>query len=95
MEEKFYLGLAILIVGIALLLFTFWQAFLLLGEMSPQEFRQIFSQASSKSLESVVEVAVSLLVYVALRVTYLGIMAWVGSLVSMRGVQILVSKTPE
>jgi len=94
-DKRFFLGLGVLVIGIILLAFTFWQAYMLLGEVDPAMFEEMFRSAGTEGLESVVSEAVSLLVYVALRVTYLGIMAWVGSLISQRGVQLIVAKSPE
>ena len=70
-------GLAVTSVGVALLLFTFYNAYL--------TFTQYLSFAlSSDFLASVNEILVA-----AIRAMFLAVMAWVGSILLVRGVDFL------
>ena len=76
-------GFIILFIGVATLLFTFLYAFqLLLG------FGGI---AGDNDLINLFGVALAPLMSYAIRALYLGIMGWIGSILTRRGVQIVTS----
>ena len=76
-------GFIILSIGVATLLFTFLYAFqLLIG------FGGI---AGDDDLISLFGVALAPLMSYAIRALYLGIMGWIGSILTRRGVQIVTS----
>lgn len=74
-------GLVVLSVGIILMAFTFFSAWgFLVGNLSiigSQNLIQAFGEALAPLIESVI------------RILYLGIMGWVGSIVTIRAVQLL------
>lgn len=76
-------GYAILFIGIALLVFTFINAFLfvqgLLGISGSGDLMNVFGEALAPLIET------------CIRAIYLGVMGWIGSIVTRRGVQILVT----
>lgn len=78
-------GLILLGVGIALLLVTFANAYLLLQGLVdiavPDELAAAFGEALAP------------LITTAIRAIYLGVMGWVGSILTRRGVQIVTSPT--
>ena len=76
-------GYSILFVGIALLAFTFINAYLFLQE--------ILNISVSGDLMSAFGEALAPLIATCIRAIYLGIMGWIGSIVTRRGVQILVT----
>jgi hypothetical protein len=76
-------GFILLFVGVAVLLFTFIQAFSLLTG-----FEDILG--SSDLINLFGEALAPLLSY-AIRALYLGIMGWIGSILTRRGVQILTT----
>ena len=71
------IGLAVTAVGIALLLFTFYNAYL------------IFSGYLSFNLSSDFLAAVNEILVAAIRAMFLAVMAWVGSILLVRGVDFL------
>jgi len=85
-------GYATLIVGIVLLVVTFFNAYLfLIG---------VLNIPTSGDLMAVFGETLAPLIEAAIRAIYLGIMGWVGSILTRRGVQVITSpieeaKTPE
>lgn len=73
-------GYVTLFIGIALLIFTFASAFLLLSN-DP-------SITGSPDLVAVFGDALAPLVLTCIRIMYLGVMGWIGSLLTIRGVQL-------
>ena len=87
-------GIATLGVGIGLLIFTFVSAF--------AQLKGVSTIPVSGGLVEVFGEALAPLIEACIRAVFLGIMGWVGSILSMRGVQILTAvkegekaKTPE
>ncbi len=78
---------AILLVGVILLVFAFFNAYLFL--------REDLSVVSASGLEDLFGEALGPLIEACVRVMYLGIMGWIGSVVTIRGVQLLTSPKPE
>ena len=79
-------GFILLFIGVAVLLFTFIQAFqLLMG------FEDILG---SSDLVNFFGEALAPLISYAIRALYLGVMGWIGSILTRRGVQILTN-TPQ
>lgn len=72
---------AVLLVGMLLLAFTFINAYMFL--------KQNLSIISSSGLVDLFGEALAPLVEACIRVMYLGIMGWIGSIVTIRGVQLL------
>jgi hypothetical protein len=74
-------GITVLGIGIALLIFTFFSAYALLtADLSPistQDLVQSFGEALGP------------LIAAAIHIMYLGVMGWVSSLITIRGVTIL------
>ncbi|MDW8048556.1 MAG: hypothetical protein RMJ07_02595 [Nitrososphaerota archaeon] len=87
MDQIKIVGYATLFIGIALLLFTFVLAYQLLMGVEPipitGDFGSIFGGAFSPLITS------------AMKVLYLGVMGWVGSILTRRGVQVIVSQPKE
>jgi hypothetical protein len=81
-------GFAVLAIGVGLLLFTFFSAygFLTTGisPISTQDLIQTFGEALGP------------LIAAAIQVMFLGVMGWIGSLITLRGVAIVtnITKTP-
>lgn len=75
------LGFATLIIGITMLAFTFISAYLFL--------RDDLSIVASSDLEGLFGEALAPLIATCIRVMYLGIMGWMGSLLTVRGIQLL------
>ena len=76
-------GYTVLFLGVALLAFTFINAYLFLQE--------IFAISGSGGLMDVFGEALAPLIETCIRAIYLGIMGWIGSIATRRGVQILVT----
>jgi hypothetical protein len=76
-------GFILLFVGVAVLLFTFIQAFQLLTS-----FEDILG---SSDLVNLFGEALAPVISYAIRALYLGIMGWIGSILTRRGVQILTT----
>jgi len=74
---------AVLFLGVALLAFTFFNAYLFLqGQLSimtAPDLMAVFGEALAPLIEA------------CIRVMYLGVMGWIGSILTMRGVQLLTS----
>jgi hypothetical protein len=79
-------GITVLMIGIALLIFTFVSAY---GFLT-----QALSIISSEDLAQTFGAALAPLIATSIRIMYLGVMGWVGSLVTIRGVTIL-AHTPQ
>lgn len=79
-------GLAVLVVGIALLIFTFISAygFLSLG----------ISIITSNDLTQTFGTALGPLIGTCIHIMYLGVMGWIGSLITIRGVTIIAHVPP-
>ena len=73
----------VLLVGIVLLVFAFFNAYIFLQED--------LSIVSTSGLENLFGEALGPLIGASIRVMYLGIMGWIGSIVTIRGVQLLTS----
>ena len=80
-------GFVVLFVGVAVLLFTFYNAYLLLNEILEIEV--------SQDLMSLFGEALAPLIVYSIRALYLGIMGWVGSILTRRGVQTITSERRE
>ncbi len=78
---------AILLVGVILLVFVFFNAYLFLQED--------LSVVSASDLEDLFGEALGPLIEACIRVMYLAIMGWIGSIVTIRGVQLLTSPKRE
>jgi hypothetical protein len=80
-------GLIALFVGIILLAVTFYSAFMFLIEnlsiLATRDILQAFGEALAPLIEAVI------------RILYLGIMGWIGSIVTVRGVQLLKKERTE
>jgi hypothetical protein len=74
-------GITVLCIGVALLIFTFFSAYgLLTADLSPistQDLVQTFGEALGP------------LIAAAIHIMYLGVMGWVSSLITIRGVTIM------
>jgi hypothetical protein len=74
-------GYITLFIGVALLAFTFASAYLFLSS-NP-------TIAGSSDLVTVFGIALAPLIETCIRIMYLGIMGWIGSLLTIRGVQLV------
>ncbi|MEM2106048.1 MAG: hypothetical protein QXV21_06270 [Candidatus Bathyarchaeia archaeon] len=75
-------GIIVLMIGVALLIFTFISAWGFLTQsiqILPGDFTQMFGEALGP------------LIATCIRIMYLGVMGWIGSLVTIRGVTLLTS----
>jgi hypothetical protein len=76
-------GVTVLCIGVALLIFTFFSAYgLLTADLSPistQDLVQTFGEALGP------------LIAAAIHIMYLGVMGWVSSLITIRGVTIMTN----
>jgi cytoskeletal protein RodZ len=79
-------GITVLMIGIALLVFTFISAYGLLT--------QALSIISSQDLVQTFGDALAPLISTSIRIMYLGVMGWVGSLITIRGVT-LIAHVPQ
>jgi hypothetical protein len=79
-------GITVLLIGVALLIFTFVSAYGLLT--------QSLSIIASEDLVQTFGEALAPLIATCIRVMYLGVMGWIGSLVTIRGVTI-IAHAPE
>ena len=86
LEKSEILGYTIILIGIALLVFTFVNAYLFLGEK--------LSILSTNLVEAFGEI-LGPLIETSIRVMYLGIMGWISSIITMRGIQILTQTRQE
>ncbi len=80
-------GFTVLFVGVAVLLFTFYNAYLLLAT--------VLDITSSGDLMELFGTALAPLITSAMRALYLGIMGWIGSIMTRRGVQTLTFEREE
>jgi hypothetical protein len=74
-------GITVLIIGIALLIFTFVSAYVFLT--------QALSIIASEDLTQTFGEALAPLIATCIHVMYLGVMGWIGSLITIRGVTII------
>ena len=74
-------GIVILSIGVALLIFTFINAFIFL--------QQPFSILATADLGSVFGEALAPLIQACIRLIYLGIMGWIGSMLTIRGIPLV------
>jgi hypothetical protein len=77
-------GIIVLSVGVALLTFTFINAYLFL--QTP------LSIIASENLAEVFGLALAPLIQACIHLMYLGIMGWIGSLLTMRGIPLVTHK---
>ena len=88
MEDKALVsGYVTLFIGVALLAFTFLSAYLFLSND--------LSVAGSPDLVTVFGTALAPLIVTCIRIMYLGVMGWIGSLLTIRGVQLVTRLKPE
>ncbi|RLI45595.1 hypothetical protein DRO69_04905 [Candidatus Bathyarchaeota archaeon] len=78
---------AILLIGVILLAFTFLNAYWFLQED--------FSIISTSGIVDLFGEALGPLIEACIRAIYLGIMGWIGSIITIRGVQLLTSPKRE
>lgn len=76
----------VLLVGVVLLAFTFFNAYL---------FLQVDMNITSSGLVDLFGEALAPLVGASIRVMYLAVMGWIGSIVTIRGVQLLTAPKGE
>lgn len=79
-------GLLLLIIGVVLLAFTFINAYLLLV--------QDIGIVATSDLAAVFGEALAPLIATCIRVMYLGIMGWIGSMLTIRGIPLLTHPKP-
>lgn len=77
-------GAIVLFVGVALLVFTFVNAFLFLQEP--------FGMLATGDLSKVFGEALAPLIQACVRLMYLGIMGWIGSLLTVRGIPLVLHR---
>jgi hypothetical protein len=80
-------GIAVLLIGIALLMTSFFDAYLFLTK-----------DISILPLPNLVEAfgkALAPLIDATIRIIYLGVMVWIGSTITMRGITVLLQIKPE
>jgi hypothetical protein len=80
-------GFIVLFAGVGVLLFTFYDAYLLLTG--------VLNISGSGDLMQLFGVALAPLITSAIRALYLGIMGWIGSILTRRGVQTLTFEREE
>jgi hypothetical protein len=88
-DKVAFSGFAVLSVGVALLIFTFASAYMFLNGK--------LQLASSQDLTQTFGEALTPLIAASIHIMYLGVMGWVGSLITVRGVTLVVNapKTSE
>lgn len=74
-------GIAVLVIGVALLIFTFISAYGFLA--------QSLEIIASEDLVQTFGEALAPLIATCIRIMYLGVMGWIGSLLTVRGVTII------
>ncbi len=79
-------GVAVLMIGVSLLIFTFLSAYGFLAES--------LSIIASEDLVRTFGEALAPLIGTCIRIMYLGVMGWIGSLITIRGVTI-IAHTPQ
>lgn len=77
----------VLLVGVILLVFAFFNAYIFL--------QKDLNIVSTSGIEDLFGAALGPLITACIRIMYLGIMGWIGSIVTIRGVQLLTSPKPE
>jgi len=87
METSENLGIAVLLIGIVLLTTTFIDAYLFLTEN--------ISILPVPNLIAAFGEALAPLIEASIRILYLGVMGWIGSTVTMRGIAVLLQVKPE
>jgi hypothetical protein len=87
MEKPEALGIAVLSIGVALLLTTFIDAYLFLTEDVSILLVPNLIAAFGEALAPLIEASI--------RMMYLGVMGWIGSTVTMRGITVLLRAKPE
>ena len=87
MDEVKISGFTVLFIGVAVLLFTFVIAY--------QFLMGVFDVPSSEDLMRAFGDVLGPLISYAVRALFLGIMGWVGSILTRRGVQIITSLPKE
>lgn len=80
-------GIAVLLIGVALLVTTFFDAYLFLKEdisiLPVPDLVAAFGEALAPLIEA------------SIRMLYLGVMGWIGSTVTVRGITVLLRVKPE
>ncbi|MCW3981291.1 MAG: hypothetical protein NWF11_07435 [Candidatus Bathyarchaeota archaeon] len=78
-------GIIVLFIGVALLAFTFINSFLFLQEpvgiIASADLAEVFGEALAPLIQA------------CIRLMYLGIMGWIGSLLTVRGIPLVTQKT--
>ena len=87
METSENLAIAVLLIGIVLLTTTFIDAYLFLTEN--------ISILPVPNLIAAFGEALAPLIEACIRILYLGVMGWIGSTVTMRGITVLLQVKPE
>ena len=87
METSENLAIAVLLIGIVLLTTTFIDAYLFLTEN--------ISILPVPNLIAAFGEALAPLIEASIRILYLGVMGWIGSTVTMRGITVLLQVKPE
>jgi len=87
METSESLGIAVLLIGTVLLTTTFIDAYLFLTEN--------ISILPVPNLVAAFGEALAPLIEACIRMLYLGVMGWIGSIVTMRGITVLLHVKPE
>jgi hypothetical protein len=87
MEKPEALGIAVLSIGVALLLTTFIDAYLFLTEDVSILLVPNLIAAFGEALAPLIEASI--------RMMYLGVMGWIGSMITMRGITVLSQVKPE
>ena len=80
-------GLILLFIGVALLIFTFLSAYWFLIQQT--------GITAGTNLTAVFGEALAPLIATCIRIMYLGIMAWIGSMLTLRGITLLTHPKPQ
>ena len=87
MKTSEVLGLSVLVIGIILLITTFVDAYLFLTEdisiLPVPDLLAVFGEALAPLIEA------------SIRMIYLGVMGWIGSTITMRGMTVLLQTQQE
>ena len=87
METSENLGIAVLLIGVALLVAMFFDAYLFLKEdvsiLPVPNLIAAFGEALAPLIEA------------SIRMMYLGVMGWIGSTITIRGITVLSQVKPE
>ncbi len=87
MEKPEASGIAVLLIGVALLMTTFIDAYLFLKED--------ISILPVPNLVAAFGEALAPLIEASIRMLYLGVMGWIGSIITVRGITVLLKVKPE